>query len=329
MANHEAAAREIDGLREEIERHNRLYYVDATPIISDHDYDLLMKRLEALEAEHPDLASPDSPTQRVGGLPLDQFRTVDHAVPMLSIQNTYDFTEVREWDQRVRRGLNPGEPVRYDVELKVDGVAVSLRYEAGKLTLGATRGDGARGDDVTANIRTVRGVPRSLGAGAPAVLEVRGEVYMTNAEFLRLNELRESAEEPPFANPRNSTAGSLTLLDPRLCGARRLRFVAHGIGQTVGLEASSYAEIQAKLKAWGFPITPNHASYDAIEDVIAHAERWRTLRAGLDFQTDGLVVKVDDLAQRDRLGTTSKSPRWLIAFKYPRSGDWRPGRQDR
>jgi DNA ligase (NAD+) len=316
VANHEAAAREIDGLREEIERHNRLYYVDATPIISDHDYDLLMKRLEALEAEHPDLASPDSPTQRVGGLPLDQFRTVDHAVPMLSIQNTYDFTEVREWDQRVRRGLNPGEPVRYDVELKVDGVAVSLRYEAGKLTLGATRGDGARGDDVTANIRTVRGVPRSLGAGAPAVLEVRGEVYMTNAEFLRLNELRESAEEPPFANPRNSTAGSLKLLDPRLCGARRLRFVAHGIGQTVGLEASSYAEIQAKLKAWGFPITPNHASYDAIEDVIAHAERWRTLRAGLDFQTDGLVVKVDDLAQRDRLGTTSKSPRWLIAFKY-------------
>jgi DNA ligase (NAD+) len=312
----QSAAREVEALRLEIEEHNRLYYVEAAPVISDREYDRLMERLESLEAEHPELATPDSPTRRVGGQPLEEFATVTHAVPMLSIENTYNFDEVREWDARVRKGLNPGEPVRYAVELKVDGVAVSLRYECGKFVLGATRGDGFQGDDVSANLRTVRGVPKALGDHPPELLEIRGEVYMTNAELVRLNELRVVAEEMPFANPRNATAGSLKLLDPSLCAARRLRFVAHGLGETRGIVAGSYAEILKQLKGWGIPISPHNALYETIDEVVAHAERWQALRNGLDFQTDGLVVKVDDLRQRERLGTRSKSPRWVIAFKY-------------
>ena len=310
------AVREVEALRLEIERHNRLYYVEAAPEISDRDYDRLMERLEILEAEHPDLATPDSPTRRVGGQPLEEFRTVTHAVPMLSIENTYDFDEVREWDARVRKGLNPGEMVHYAVELKVDGVAVSVRYESGRLVLGATRGDGSHGDDVTDNLKTVRGIPKSLGDHPPETLEIRGEVYMTNAELIRLNEIRVAAEDAPFANPRNATAGSLKLLDPTLCATRRLRFVAHGLGETRGLSASSYSEILRLLKSWGVPVSPHNALYATIEEVIEHAIRWQALRNELDFQTDGLVVKVDDLRQRDRLGYRSKSPRWIIAYKY-------------
>ena len=307
---------EIAALRAEIHRHNRLYYVDAAPEISDREYDRLMERLEALEAEHPELIAPDSPTQRVGGEPLAAFKPVTHAVPMLSIDNTYKYDEVREWDKRVRKGLNPGEPVRYAVELKVDGVAVSLRYEEGRFVLGATRGDGERGDDITENLRTVRVIPRVLGDGSPPLLEVRGEVYMTNSELVRLNELRRAHEEAPFANPRNATAGSLKLLDPKLCGQRRLRFVSHGLGEFQGIDVGSYSEILRLLKELGIPVSPYNATYDTIDEVIAHAERWSIQRNTLDFQTDGLVVKVDDLGQRARLGTTSKFPRWMIAFKY-------------
>jgi DNA ligase (NAD+) len=315
MANSDVE-REIAGLRAEIEKHNRLYYVDATPLISDREYDRLMERLEALEAEHPGLVTRESPTQRVGGRPLDEFVTVTHAVPMLSIENTYNFDEVREWDARVRKGLNPGEQVRYAVELKVDGVAVSVRYEGGIFVLGATRGDGYQGDDVSANLRTVRGIPMSLVDDPPAILEVRGEVYMTNAELIRLNEVRVSNEEVPFANPRNSTAGSLKLLDSKLCATRRLKFIAHGLGETRGISAGSYSEILGLLKGWGLPVSPHNALYTSIDEVIAHAERWQTLRHDLGYQTDGLVVKVDDLRQRERLGVRSKSPRWVIAYKY-------------
>ena len=307
---------EIAALRAEIERHNRLYYVEAAPEISDREYDRLMEHLEALEAKHPELITPDSPTQRVGGEPLAAFKTVTHAVPMLSIDNTYKYDEVREWDKRVRKGLNPGEPVRYAVELKVDGVAVSLRYEQGRFVLGATRGDGERGDEITENLRTVRGIPLVLGDGHPPLLEVRGEVYMTNAELVRLNELRRAHEETPFANPRNATAGSLKLLDPKLCGQRRLRFVSHGLGEFQEIDVRSYNEILRLLKTWGIPVSPDNATYDTIDEVIGHAERWATRRNTLDYQTDGLVVKVDDLGQRARLGTTSKFPRWMIAFKY-------------
>ena len=313
---HKDVEREIGKLRDEINRHNRLYYVEAAPVIGDRDFDRLLARLEALEAEHPDLLSPDSPTQRVGGEPLASFRTVTHAVAMLSIENTYNHDEVREWDARIRKALNPGETVRYAVELKVDGVAVSIRHEEGRLVLGATRGDGERGDDVTANLRTVRGIPLALLGSPPPLVEVRGEVYMPNPELVRLNDLRREQGEAPFANPRNATAGSLKLLDPRLCARRRLRFVSHGLGEYRGIVASSYTEILRQLKGWGIPVSPHNATYDTIDEVITHAERWGSERNMLDFQTDGLVIKVDDLAQRARLGTRSKSPRWVIAFKY-------------
>lgn len=308
--------REIEELRAEIERHNRLYYVLAAPEISDREFDRLMDRLQRLEAEHPELITPESPTRKVGGEPLGEFQTVQHSVPMLSIENTYNFNEVREWDQRVRKGLNPGDHVHYAVELKVDGVAVSLRYEHGKLALGATRGDGERGDDITANLRTVRNIPLQLAANSPPLVEVRGEVYMTNAELIRLNELRREADETLFANPRNATAGSLKMLDPKLCGKRRLLFVAHGLGESQGVEAATYTETLARLKALGIPISPWNARFESIEEVIEHARRWEHQRNSLDFQTDGLVVKVDDLGQRARLGARTKSPRWVIAFKY-------------
>jgi DNA ligase (NAD+) len=311
-----AIEREVQRLRAEIDRHNYLYYVEAAPEISDREFDRLLKRLEELEVEHPELITPDSPTQRVGGQPLECFVPVEHAVPMLSIDNTYSYDEIREWDARVRRGLTAGEAVRYVVELKVDGVAVSLRYEEGRFVLGATRGDGYRGDDITTNLKTVRNVPLKLTDGFPEALEVRGEVYMTNSELVRLNEQRAAEEEPPFANPRNATAGSLKLLDPRLCARRRLLFVSHGLGECRGLKAASYWDILAQMKSWGVPVSPHNAVYDSIEQVIEHAQLWESKRNTLDFQTDGLVVKVDDLGQRLRLGARSKSPRWVIAFKY-------------
>jgi DNA ligase (NAD+) len=307
---------EIKSLRDEIGRHNTLYYEEAAPEISDREYDRLMDRLMELEAEHPELLTPDSPSQRVGEAPLAQFRSVVHAVPMLSIDNTYSFEEVREWDARIRRSLNPGEPVTYVVELKVDGVAVSLRYEEGRFVLGATRGDGERGDDITANLRTVREIPLVLHGHPPALLEVRGEVFMTNPELARINEVRRAEGEKPFENPRNSTAGSLKLLDSRICGQRRLRFISHGLGEAQGLQENSYMKIAKKQKEWGIPVSQLTRTHDSIEAVIEHVREWENRRNTLDFQTDGLVIKVDDLGQRERLGARSKSPRWSIAFKY-------------
>ncbi len=307
---------EAGRLRDELNRHNYLYYVDAAPEISDREYDRKMSRLAELEAEHPELLTDDSPTQRVGGQPLGSFATVAHAVPMLSIDNTYSYDELREWDVRVRKGLNREEPVKYVVELKVDGVAVSLRYEKGKLVQGSTRGDGERGDDITANLKTVRGIPLVLKGSASPLLEVRGEVYMPNSELVRLNELRRAADEVPFANPRNSTAGSLKLLDSKLCAQRQLRFVSHGLGESSEIGETSYFALTQLMKRWGIPVSAQTKCYDSIEQVIEHAERWSDQRNTLDFQTDGLVVKVDDLNQRQRLGARSKSPRWTIAFKY-------------
>ena len=307
---------ELAQLREQLNRHNYLYYVEAAPEISDREFDRMMARLQELEAAHPELVTDDSPSQRVGGQPLGSFATVTHAVPMLSIDNTYSVEEVREWDVRVRKGLNAGEPVKYVVELKVDGVAVSLRYEKGKFVQGSTRGDGERGDDITANLKTVREIPLVLQKGALPLLEVRGEVYMPNSELVRLNELRKEAGEPPFANPRNSTAGSLKMLDSKICAQRQLRFVSHGLGESSDIDESSYFALTQLLKRWGIPISPNTSRYDSIEEVIEHTRRWSDQRNTLDFQTDGLVIKVDDLNQRARLGSRSKSPRWTIAYKY-------------
>ena len=308
--------REVDWLRKELERHNRLSYVEAAPEISDREYDRLMDRLRKLEEQYPELASPESPTQRVGGEPLSEFTTVTHKVPMLSIDNTYRFDDLREWDSRVRRGLNPGEIVQYVVELKIDGVAVSVRYEHGLFVQGATRGDGERGDDISANLRTIREIPLRLLDDPPELLEVRGEVYMNNSELARLNDLRRAEGEKPFENPRNATAGSLKLLDPRICAQRRLRFVAHGLGEVRGLRETSYYEITKRLVSFGLPISPGITRYDSIEEVIEHIRHWEHRRNTLDFQIDGLVIKVDDLNQRERLGARSKSPRWAIAFKY-------------
>jgi DNA ligase (NAD+) len=308
--------KEVAELRSDLNRHNYLYYVEAKPEISDREFDRMMARLAELEAEHPELATLDSPTQRVGGQPIEGFATVRHAVPMLSIDNTYSYGELREWDVRVRKGLNANEPVRYIVELKVDGVAVSLRYEHGKFVQGSTRGDGERGDDITVNLRTVREIPLALRGSAPDLLEVRGEVYMPNSELVRLNELRAAAGDAPFANPRNSTAGSLKMLDSRIVAQRRLRFISHGLGESEGVREKSYLAITQLMKNWGIPVSPHTRAYDSIEQVIEHAERWNQERNTLDFQTDGLVVKVDDLDQRERLGYRSKSPRWTIAFKY-------------
>jgi DNA ligase (NAD+) len=315
MASHEIE-REIARLRTELNRHNELYFVEASPEISDREFDRMMSRLTELEAQHPELITPDSPTQRVGGHPLDGFASVRHAVPMLSIDNTYSYDELREWDARIRRGLKPHEAVRFVVELKVDGVAVSLRYEHGRFVQGATRGDGERGDDITANLKTVREIPLVLHDCRVPLLEVRGEVFMTNSELVRLNELRRADDEPPFMNPRNSTAGSLKLLDPKLCARRRLRFVSHGLGESKGIKETSYFAITQSMKTWGIPVSSYTACYDSIDQVIQHAQRWNDQRNALDFQTDGLVVKVDDLNQRERLGARSKSPRWTIAFKY-------------
>ncbi len=300
----------------EIEHHNRRYYIEALPEVSDFEYDALMRELEALEDQYPALRTPDSPTQRVGGAPLDGFLTVEHEVPMLSIDNTYNAGELREFDERVRRGLG-GQAPEYVVELKVDGVAMSLRYENGVLARAATRGDGIRGDDVTANIRTIRSIPLRLPKGAPALLVVRGEVYMRHEELLRLNRLREEAGDPPLANPRNTTAGTLKLLDPKQVAQRKLDMFVYDIAPVGDYEIRSHAETLTTLKAMGFPVNKDHKHCCNIEEVIAYCDQWERERGTLGYEIDGMVVKVDSAEQRQRLGATSKSPRWVIAYKFP------------
>jgi DNA ligase (NAD+) len=253
----------------------------------------------------------------VGGEPIEGFPTVEHSVPMLSIENTYNFDEVRAWDARVRRALNPGETVRYTVEIKIDGVSVTLRFEAGRFSGGATRGDGQRGDDISSNLRTIASIPlRLAGKSPPDLLEVRGEVYTTRAEFVRQNEARAQAGELIHANPRNSTAGALKLLDARLCAERKLVFAAHGLGAHSTIGSHSWFEILAKMRRWGIPVSPGTIVCESIDQVIEHAKKSESGRSELPFQIDGLVIKVDDLSQRERLGVRAKSPRWVIAFKY-------------
>lgn len=309
-----AAKKRIDELRKEIRRHDHLYYVEAAPQISDRDYDRLYAELKKLEDEHPDLLTPDSPTQRVGGQPIEGFKTVRHAQPMLSIDNTYSEDELREFDKRIRK-LLPGEAIEYVVELKIDGVAMSLVYEHGQFTVGVTRGDGEVGDDVTHNLRAIREVPLSLSE-TPARLEVRGEVYMNRESLAQIN--RERAEEglEPYANPRNLTAGSLKLLDPRESAKRRLRLFTYGMGLSEGVAVKTHTESLAYLKMLGFPVNPHTKSFDSIDDVITYANSWADKRAELPYDTDGLVVKVNDVDQRRRLGTTAKSPRWVVAYKF-------------
>jgi DNA ligase (NAD+) len=321
-------------LRAELNHHNDLYYNKAKPQISDQEYDRLMRELIDLEKENPDLLTPDSPSQRVGGAPASEFVTVDHAVPMMSIDNTYDEAEVRAFDVRVRKAL--GEEPQYVLEPKVDGVSLNLRYENGLLALATTRGDGRRGDDVTTNVKTIKSIPLRLPAddNVPAILEVRGEVYMLNSDFQKLNADREAAGEEIYKNPRNLTTGALRQLDSRITASRKLRFVAHGLGQVEPLDVETYWEWIKRLKTWKLPVAEQTTHAKDIDAVIAGIEKFAEVRGHLTYQTDGIVVKVDSFAQRDQLGATSKAPRWVIAFKYAaeqmqtvvRAVDWQVGK---
>ncbi len=316
MPHGQDAAGQINRLRDDIRRHDYRYYVLAEPEISDREYDRLMEELERLERDHPELVTPDSPTQRVGGRPLDGFVSVRHSVPMLSIDNTYNEGEVREFDDRVRRGLG-GESYEYFVDPKIDGVAISLRYEAGRLVLGATRGDGETGDDVTQNVRTIRAIPlRLAGEGVPDILEVRGEVYWPRKDFEAFNAAREEAGEPTFANPRNATAGTLKQLDSRIVAERHLAFISHGFGEVDPLRAETQSELFARFGQWGIPVSPHRRVCADVEAVLGMVREFDTRRHELEYATDGLVIKVNRLDQRDALGTTSKYPRWAIAYKY-------------
>jgi DNA ligase (NAD+) len=309
-------AAEMARLREQIRYHDRKYYVEAAPEISDREYDRLVERLKQLEAAHPGLITPDSPTQRVGDQPVEGLPAVEHRVPMLSIDNTYSIEELKKYGDRVAK-LLPGESIEWVVELKVDGVAVSLSYEDGLLVRGATRGNGRVGDDITHNIRTIKDVPlRLLGPRLPPVLEVRGEVYMTNSDLVLLNEAQQRKGEPPFANTRNVTAGSIRLLDPRICAERRLRFFCHSVGHVEGLKAETHMDFLDELRGYGLPPTPQVQCFRSFAAAVEHSEGLIERLHELDFEIDGLVLKVNRFEQRRRLGATSKSPRWLIAYKF-------------
>ncbi len=311
-------AARIEQLREEIRRHDRLYYVEAAPELSDREYDRLLAELKDIEAANPLLVTPDSPTQRVGGEPAEGFETVEHDPPMLSIDNTYSPEELRQFDQRVRRALgDEADSLRYLADPKIDGVAVSLRYDNGRLVRAATRGDGRRGDDITANARTIRSVPlRLTGEDVPDRVEVRGEVYWPRKAFNAYNARRVEDGAEPFANPRNGAAGTLKQLDPRLVAERGLAFLAHGLGGRIPGGPASAAETMRRLAVWGIPVNPHGRLCSTIDDALAAIDEWLARRGEAEYETDGMVVKLDDLAQRERLGAASKYPRWCIAYKY-------------
>lgn len=367
------AASEIDELRREIRGHDRRYYVDAAPSISDREYDRLLERLRALETEYPDLVTSDSPTQRVGGEPLDEFTSVEHARRMYSIDNSYDAEELTKWAQRSFEALDPelariddelaaldereqalkgkrdeeskqsrealssdreklkaeraerletaaadGYPIEggYTCEPKIDGVAASLRYEAGRFVQGLTRGDGVRGDDVTQNLRTLRSVPLVLDGDAPEVLEVRGEVFMPQPEFLRVNRELEAAGDDPLVNPRNGTAGALKRLDPAITARHGLRLIVHGRGEIAGSEVASHSELLERCGGWGLPTNPLAERCATITEALKYIERFEEEKDQLDYGVDGVVVKVDRFDLQDRLGHTSRFPRWCLAYKY-------------
>jgi DNA ligase (NAD+) len=320
-------------LRDLVRHHEEQYYVLNDPEIADEEFDRLLHELERLEAEHPELITSDSPTQRVAGRPVEGFETVEHAVPMLSLDNAYTEEELRAFDERVRKGAGPDRArVGYVAELKIDGLSIALTYENGRLARGATRGDGVRGEDVTANVRTIRAVPLALhearngDAAPPSVrIEVRGEVYLPRAAFERINREREDGGEPVFANPRNAAAGTMRNLDPALVARRGLSaFVYHLVtphgdppaAGDVGLPRT-HAGTLAALASWGLPVERHWQACEDIDAVIAFCREWADRRRTLDFDTDGVVIKVDDLALRTTLGATAKFPRWATAFKFP------------
>jgi DNA ligase (NAD+) len=317
------AAEHAKYLRGELERHNHAYYVLDRPTIPDAEYDKLFRELQALEAEHPELATPDSPTRRVGGRPLPEFAPVRHAVPMLSIRTETDAgaSGAHAFDARVRKllGLDEGAPaVEYAAELKFDGLAISLRYEDGVLVQAATRGDGETGEDVTQNIRTVHRIPLHLRGAAPPLLEIRGEVFMSRPDFERYNERQRAAGKPTLVNPRNGAAGSIRQLDPKLAAERPLSFFAYGLGEHRGWQMpATHGDVLAALAAMGVPVCEHRAVLHGAEELAAFHQRILALRDELPFDIDGVVYKVNDLALQARLGFVSREPRWAVAHKYP------------
>ncbi|HWC66866.1 MAG TPA: NAD-dependent DNA ligase LigA [Acidimicrobiales bacterium] len=305
-------------LREQIEYHNRRYFELDDPEVSDADFDALVRELRALEEAHPDLVTPDSPTRHVGGAPVSAtFAPVTHRVPMMSLDNAFAPGELDAWGARLARGL-PGEQVRFVCEPKIDGLAISLRYERGRLVQAATRGDGRVGEDVTANVATISVVPDRLPAVAPDVLEVRGEVYMPIPAFEDLNRRQEAGGQKVFANPRNSAAGSLRQKDARITASRELALWAYQLGEVIGGPAfTSHHETLEMLRDLGLPVNPEVRVVEGLDEVLAYCRGWQEHRHDLPYEIDGVVVKVDDLDQRERLGVTSKAPRWAIAYKFP------------
>jgi DNA ligase (NAD+) len=309
-----SARRDIDQLRRELERHNRLYY-EGRPEISDYEFDQMMRRLQDLEAAHPEHFDPNSPSQRVGGAPIEEFKTVIHDPPMLSIDNVYSLDELREWDARVKRGIGLDE-FEYEAELKIDGVSIDLLYENGKLTRGATRGDGVRGDDVTPNVRTVRALPLKIDTRFKRV-EVRGEIYLSKSDFARFNTQLEEAGEEPLANPRNAASGSLRQKDPKLAAQRHLGAFVYHLAAADDLRVESQWAAYTLLEKLGLPLNPQRTLCRSLEDVERFIDTWHEKRHELPFEIDGIVVKVNRRELQLELGATSKAPRWAVAFKYP------------
>src|SRR5256885_9274694 len=309
------AERKIAQLREEIRKHDRLYYEDAAPIISYHEYDRLYKELVDLETQFPELVTPDSPTQHVGGKPLQAFAQIQLRVPMLSLDNTYSEEEVVNFYKRITR-LLPEEKIPVVIEPKVDGVAVSVMYENGKLKYAATRGDGSVGDEITQNIKTIKSVPHQLPGAAPKVFEVRGEAYLDRVGFEKLNKEREAAGLPLFANPRNAAAGSLKQLDSSIAAKRPMGMIFYGTGAIEGAEVDRHSKIFPLFKKLGLPTHAHWSLADSVDQILKAIRDLDEIRRGFPYETDGAVIKVDALAQRERLGLTAKSPRWAIAYKY-------------
>ncbi len=321
MSNSRSAAARIEALRNQINHHNRLYYVYDAPEIPDAEYDRLMRELQTLETQHPELVSPDSPTQRVGETPLDGFDEVVHRVPMLSLDNAFSEQEMSDFERRIRERLKLGAEaeIHYQAEPKLDGLAVNLRYESGRLLQAATRGDGTRGEDVTSNVRTIKAVPLTLdGEDWPEVLEVRGEVFMPRKGFEQLNARAREEGDKTFVNPRNAAAGSLRQLDPRITARRPLNFYAYGFGEvSSGQLGASQSASLARLKGWGVPVSPIAQRVAGVSGCLAYYQAMLEQRDALAYDIDGVVFKVDDLALQERLGFVSRAPRWAIAYKFP------------
>lgn len=308
------AATRIEQLSEQIRYHDRKYYVDADPAITDLEYDRLMDELKSLEAQYPHLVSSNSPTQRIGDEVLSGLQQVEHRVPMLSIENTYSLEELANFLGRVQKGLG-AEPVEWVLELKIDGVAAAIIYEHGQMVRAVTRGDGRVGDDVTHNIRTIPDVPLRLSGSPPELLEVRGEVYMTNKDLALLNLQQSALGQPAFKNTRNVTAGTIRLLDPKLAAQRKMRFFCHGVGYCQGMRAANHMDFLAELRGFGLPVTPHVHQFCSAAEVLEKIDAIQAELHELDFEVDGLVLKVNRFNQRDELGSTTKSPRWVVAYK--------------